>query len=178
MTDDTLAAQVTELMDREKIRDCIYRYCRGIDRADEETLRSSYWPDAYDSHGTYVGDIEGFYDWVKSIWKTGPRNIHAVSNVLIDFRGPNHAAVESYFTALQRGTGPDGVTRQVLLAGRYCDHFEKRGAEWRVLERKVVFDWVEPQTPPEGAEEERFGTRLPVGGPAPDDPIYHIKAGG
>ncbi|WP_370302276.1 nuclear transport factor 2 family protein [Pseudooceanicola sp.] len=174
MTQDDLAAQVTELMDREKIRDCIFRYCRGIDRADEATLRSAYWPEAHDSHGTYSGPIEGFYEWVKSIWATGPRNIHAVSNVLIEFRDDTHAAVESYFNALQRGTGPDGMTRQVLLSGRYCDYFEKRVDEWRVLDRTVVFDWIEPQTPPEGSEEERFGTRLPVGGTVDDDPVYRI----
>lgn len=174
MTHEELVAAVTELKDREAIRDCIYRYCRGIDRADENTLRSSYWEDAYDSHGTYVGPIDGFYDWVKSVWTLGPRNIHAVSNVLIEFRGTTQAAVESYFTALQRATMPDGNTVQVLLAGRYCDHFEKRGDEWRVLKRTVVFDWIEQQTAPVGSEQERFGARLPVGGSYKDDPVYHI----
>ncbi len=38
-------ARITELLDQEGIRDCLYWYCRGIDRADEATLRSSYWPD-------------------------------------------------------------------------------------------------------------------------------------
>jgi hypothetical protein len=29
---------------------------------------------------------------------------------------------------------------QVLLAGRYCDRFEKRNDQWRVAERVVVYD--------------------------------------
>ncbi|MDX0110591.1 nuclear transport factor 2 family protein, partial [Sinorhizobium meliloti] len=28
-------ANISELLDREAIRDCLYRYCRGIDRGDE-----------------------------------------------------------------------------------------------------------------------------------------------
>jgi hypothetical protein len=38
------ASDISELMDREMIRDCLYRYCRGIDRADEAMLRSACWP--------------------------------------------------------------------------------------------------------------------------------------
>ena len=33
-------ATLDALLDREAIRDCLYRYCRGIDRCDEETLLS------------------------------------------------------------------------------------------------------------------------------------------
>jgi SnoaL-like domain len=165
---------LVELLDREHIRDCIYRYCRGIDRADEAALRSSYWPDAVDSHGAYVGPVEGFFDWVKAAWKAEPRNVHQVSNILIEFRGPLHADVETYFNALQRGAGPDGIVRQFLLAGRYCDRFEKRSGAWRVASRTVVYDWVEPQTPPSETEVQRFGPRKPIGTNSPHDPIYNI----
>ena len=37
--------ELQDLVAREAIRDCLYRYCRGIDRADAEMLRSAYWPD-------------------------------------------------------------------------------------------------------------------------------------
>ena len=53
--------KITELLDREAIRDCIYRYCRGVDRADEASLRGAYWPDATDQHGPYSGPVEGFF---------------------------------------------------------------------------------------------------------------------
>ena len=53
-------ADLQALLDREAIRDCLNRYCRGIDRADEELLRGVYWPDARDSHGAYVGTASGF----------------------------------------------------------------------------------------------------------------------
>jgi len=54
------------LLDKDAIRDCIHRYCRGIDRADEAALLSSYWPDAYDNHGAYAGPVEGFFDRVRA----------------------------------------------------------------------------------------------------------------
>lgn len=178
MTTKPLAMKINELVDREAIRDCLYRYCRGIDRADEATLRGSYWPDAIDHHGSYNGPIDGFVVWAKSVWARKPRNIHAVSNILIEFQSEQIAHVESYFTALQRGTGPDDVVRQFALSGRYCDIFEKRAGEWRVLERTVVFDWVEDQPVAEESEKDRFGPRQPIGADYPADPVYHMTKTG
>lgn len=165
---------IEEIRAREAIRDCLYRYARGIDRADEAALVSSYWPDAHDCHGAYDGPVAGFFDMVRAAWARGPRNIHHVTNVLIEFRDRDHAAVESYFLALQRGKGSDEVERQVMLSGRYCDLFECRQGEWRVLNRTVVYDWVEPQPVPEGTEAARFGLRQPIGRAFPGDPVYKI----
>lgn len=41
-----------ELLDREAIRDCLARYCRGVDRLDRALLLSTYWPGAEDDHGS------------------------------------------------------------------------------------------------------------------------------
>ncbi|MEZ5729885.1 MAG: nuclear transport factor 2 family protein [Burkholderiaceae bacterium] len=167
--------RLCELMDREAIRDCIYRYCRGIDRADEDALRSAYWPDAHDSHGAYVGDAEGFVRRAMAAFKRGPRNVHQVTNILIEFAGPGIAVVESYFNALQRGPDPNGIVRQFHLAGRYCDRMERRDGQWRIAERTVIYDWVDAQSPAEAAESVRFGVRKPVGAPFPHDVIYALR---
>jgi len=173
MADDE---RLTELLDREAIRDCIYRYCRGIDRADENSLRSSYWPDATDRHGSYSGPVEGFFQWAREVFQTNARNVHQVSNILIEFKDDAAAVVETYFSALQRGPGKDGVSRQFHIAGRYCDLFEKRAGEWRVARRIVAYDWVEEQ-PVAEAEETRFGPRQPIGAKFPHDPIYALLGG-
>ncbi|ARO32592.1 NTF2 domain-containing protein (plasmid) [Rhizobium etli] len=166
--------KITELLDREAIRDCLYRYCRGIDRADEAALRSAYWPDARDNHGAYCGSAAGFIDFALNVFKTGPRNIHQITNILIEFNNPEEAAVESYFAALQRA--PDGAGRisQVLICGRYCDLFSKRGRDWRIAERTVVYDLVEEQTLAAASETEQFGARQPIGASFPDDPVYAL----
>lgn len=166
--------ELQELLAREAIRDCLYRYSRGIDRADEAALRSTYWPDAHDCHGAYNGPVEGFIEMARAVWARGARNIHHVTNILIAFKDADHAAVESYFLAFQRGAGPDGIERQVQLSGRYCDLFERRKNEWRVLKRTVVYDWVDPQKTPDEPESVRFGPRQPIGAPYPDDPVYSI----
>ncbi|HEV2897423.1 MAG TPA: nuclear transport factor 2 family protein [Pseudaminobacter sp.] len=171
---DKVTTKIAELLDREAIRDCLYRYCRGIDRADEAALRSSYWPDAHDNHGAYCGLAEGFIQFALGVFKTGPRNIHQVTNILIEFTSPVEAGVESYFTALQRGPDKDGEVRQMLLCGRYCDLFQKREGEWRIAQRTVVYDWLQEQTPPAVPEAERFGMRQPLGAPHPDDLVYAL----
>jgi len=54
--------------------------------------------------------------------------------------------------------------RQFLLAGRYCDRFEKaRLARGAFAQRVVAYDWVEEQAVPEGTREARFGPRQPIG---------------
>jgi len=166
--------RIAELLDKEAIRDCIYRYCRGVDRADEAALRGAYWPDATDEHGPYSGPVEGFFQWANGVFKSGARNVHTVGNILIEFTAPSEAVVESYFLALQRGPGGDGSLHQFLIAGRYCDVFQQREGEWRVFRRVVVYDWVEEQAAATEPEAIRFGARLPLGAQFPDDPIYGL----
>lgn len=167
---------VDMLHDREMIRDCLFRYCRGVDRADEAALRSAYWPDGTDTHGPYRGSASGFIDWAMKTLPSIERSIHQIHNILIDLRGAE-AVVESYFTALQRQPGTDGTMADVHMAGRYLDRFEKRGDEWRVADRVVVFDWVSETPASPGSEAERFGRRQPVGGRWPDDPVYRLLEG-
>jgi SnoaL-like protein len=166
--------RITELLDREAIRDCIYRYCRGVDRAEEASLRGAYWPDATDQHGPYSGPVDGFFQWANGIFESGARNVHMVGNILIEFTAPNEAVVETYFLALQRGPGRDDKVRQFLIAGRYCDVFQGRDGEWRVFRRVVAYDWVDEQVAATEPEAARFGPRLPLGGRFPDDPIYEL----
>ncbi|WP_439567417.1 nuclear transport factor 2 family protein [Sphingopyxis sp.] len=167
--------EIAGLLDREKIRDCLYRYCRGIDRADEALLRASYWPDGTDTHGAYRGSASGFVDWAMQALPNIERGIHQIHNILIELQG-TEAAVESYFTALQRQANSAGVRVEVHMAGRYVDRFEKRGDEWRVADRVVVFDWVEERPAPEKSEAERFAHRRPIGEHWPDDAVYILLA--
>ena len=172
MTSDS---RTQELWDREMIRDCLYRYCRGIDRADEALLRGSYWPDGTDCHGSYQGSASGFVDWAMKALPAIERGIHQVHNILIELAG-DEARVEAYFTALQRQPGAGGAIVDTHMAGRYLDRFEKRGGEWRVADRIVVFDSVEERSPQPGSETERFGKRTPIGSRYPADPVYRLLA--
>ena len=176
MNANELERRVGELMDREAIRECMNRYCRGIDRQDEEALRSAYWPDATDRHGAYQGSAAGFIDRaLETLATRGERSIHNITNLSIELHG-RQAAVETYFLALQRDRDDEGRPRAVFLAGRYVDRFEKRADEWRIAARTVVYDWMRPLDVAEGSEAERFGPRTPIGGTKPDDPLYALLA--
>nr|WP_277923760.1 nuclear transport factor 2 family protein [Sphingomonas sp. TREG-RG-20F-R18-01] len=159
-----------ELLDREAIRDCLFRYCRGVDRGDEAALRGAYWPDATDNHGAYSGSATGFVDFaMRAIAATEP-GIHQMHNILIDFQDAG-ALVETYFSAWQQLPGPSGFFR-AHQKGRYVDWFEKRDGMWKIKNRKVVFDWTEVMPEPDGTREERFARAQPMGLHHPNDIVY------
>ena len=56
MSDRDAALQL--LIDRQEILDCLNRYCRALDRHDDELLTSVFHPDAVDNHGPWAGGRE------------------------------------------------------------------------------------------------------------------------
>lgn len=137
----TISRLKEEWADREAIRDCLYRYARGIDRIDEDMLRSAYWPDATDDHaGMFTGPASDFVDWAMTTLPGMERTMHVVANVLIRIDGDS-AAVESYVYAIHR-MDVENEKRDVIGAGRYLDRFARRGDEWRIAERVVTVDWI------------------------------------
>ena len=42
-------SQLQELLDKQALYEVVARYCRGVDRADEELVRSAYHPDAIET---------------------------------------------------------------------------------------------------------------------------------
>ncbi|MHB8465373.1 MAG: nuclear transport factor 2 family protein [Acidimicrobiales bacterium] len=144
-------AIVEELWAREQIRDCLYRYSRGVDRRDLDLVRSCYHPDATDAHGAYNGDLEGFLEFVRQSTGTdSPFGImqHVITNVLIERTGPV-AHVESYLYNPITPRDPSGNTPDVLIGGRFIDRFECRDGHWAIAERRLVFDYSSsrPTTP-------------------------------
>lgn len=173
---NTAPAGLQALLDREAIRDCLYRYCRGIDRVDEALLRASYWPDASDSHGPYQGSASGFIDWAMARLASAGRGVHFIGNILIELHG-DVAAVETYFQALQQSTDASGMVQHLHLWGRYADRFEKRGGEWRVAARVVIYDAVDQGEAPPQTDLERFGAlRQPLGARKEQDAMYALLA--
>ncbi len=143
------------LADRAQITDALYRYCRAIDRYDCEALRDVYHPDAIDSHGLYIGGLDGLIDWVRERHKSISFSMHIVANILIEFAGADAAVVETYFHCSQhypaeegaaakvpsQGQSKAGVAMDLTGYGRYVDQFTRRNGVWRIQHRSVVTDW-------------------------------------
>jgi len=152
------------MADRAQITDVLHRYCRAVDRLDYALLRDVYHPDAIDEHGIYVGGPEGFIEWVRERHKGISFSMHLVSNILIEFAGPDTAIVETYYVVLQHypaekgaaATAP-GVTSKAGVAmnmtghGRYADKFTRRNGLWKIQHRSCIADALqitESTTPP------------------------------
>lgn len=167
--DMTGESAIRELLDREAIRDCLYRYCRAIDRCDGDLLRSVYWPGANDDHGTWSGPIEEFVPFVIPVLESRQQTSHRISNVLIRIDG-DEARVESYFDAYERPVRKDGTPNDVTVNGRYLDRFERRDGEWRIADRKVITDAFRVWKDSADWERGLYGTVLPMGARREDDP--------
>jgi ketosteroid isomerase-like protein len=170
MTTTTVQIQ-SELADREAIRECLYRYSRGVDRLDADMVRSAYWPDALDSHLDFTGNAQEFIDWSFPIMGTMDQTMHMIANVLMRIEG-DQADVESYFYGYHRVNTPDGGKADVIGAGRYIDNFEQRGGEWRIARRLVQTDWFRQYPDSADWEAGMLGMRIDLGGRKPDDPSY------
>ncbi len=159
-----------ELADREAIRECLYRYSRGVDRLDADMVRSAYWPDVVDTHLDFTGNAEEFIAWSFAAMRTMDQTQHLIANVLMTIRGSS-ADVESYFYGFHRINGPDGKF-DVIGAGRYVDRLEKRGDEWRIAERLVVTDWFRQYPDSADWSKGMLGMMIEPGGRFPDDESY------
>ena len=129
---------IQELLDKQQIKDVLARYCRACDRQDRALLESVYWPEANDHHGTFQGNAAGAVDFIlKSL--AGLVTQHYLGNILIEMESSTRARGETYVIALhQFDTRFHG--EEFAVGARYVDKFEKRGEEWRIIDRTVVFD--------------------------------------
>lgn len=129
-----------ELAAREAIRDCLHLYARGIDRCDAGLLRAVFWPEAtIDTGGgprTVEDFVAGSVQALQSLWESVQ---HIVGNVLIRLSADGAAAaVEAMSYGYHCSAGE---RRDLIIAGRYVDRFERRDGEWRIARRVVVTDW-------------------------------------
>jgi ketosteroid isomerase-like protein len=138
--DDQFRSALQGLLDKQEIHEILMRYCRAIDRCDEELLRSVYHPDAVDNHGSQNGRASEFVPWAIKALERDELTTHFIANELIEVRG-DLAYGESYFIGVHRRKQKDGTTVDLTFAGRYVDRFERRQGVWKIAHRQVVNDW-------------------------------------
>ena len=146
MTPDKSLSPMTvqELLDREQLRDVAMRYCRGVDRLDADCMKSAYWPEAIDEHGSFIGNAHDFSDYCMTAHLRWKWTMHSIYNHQIDFDDDGvHASGELYnITNLGRADSGDIDT----WYGRYLDRYEKRGNEWRIMHRVCVHNGTQTVT--------------------------------
>jgi hypothetical protein len=133
----SLDQRLQQLLDHEDIRQCLLRYTRGVDRLDEELIRSAFHPDAIDNHGIVDGSVDDFLAHWLPMQKDREASQHYLSNITIDLID-DEAHVESYFLFAQKLHGQPEMS---MRGGRYVDRLERRGESWKIAVRVVVSEW-------------------------------------
>ena len=134
-----LESELTELKDREAIREMIHRYCQAVDRCDLEMLKSCYWPDGYDDHGFFAGNAHEFAEYVIPCLAQVDSSMHAITNTRFRLDG-DRCACSSQWHVVHRLAHEEGFT-DFLHQGRYLDVWEKREGEWKILHRVIAGDF-------------------------------------
>jgi SnoaL-like domain len=125
-----------ELCAIEACKEAARRYSHGVDRLDGDWMKSAYWPDATDDHGTFVGNAHELVDHCMETHVRWAFTLHTIMNHSVELDPDGvHARGEAYdITYCQlRDSG-----ELEIFFGRYLDQYEKRDGEWRILHRVCV----------------------------------------
>lgn len=163
-------AEVDRLRSLEAIRTCLYAVSRGIDRVDEDLLRSAFHPQAKVHYGKlYDGEVEGWIPSAVAHQRGQSQRQHLIGNIYIKLNG-DEAVAESY--ELDRHLTPmNGEVRDLVLAARTIDRLARREGEWRIVERTKVMDWGRNIAADAGVY---TNSPLPKGQDDRSDPSYPI----
>lgn len=174
--------RLERLENRAEINDVMFRYARGVDRRDWQSVRDCFHDDATDDHADFKGPIDEFIPWVGKMHAVLPDSCHFLGNSLIEFASDTKAVVETYFLAILRlstesqqhramlgsGSGAAAGDTDMDVIGRYLDHFEKRDGIWRIARRLVAFDRTRMQPTQDSALKPHWV----LGRRDADDPVY------
>jgi SnoaL-like protein len=158
------------LVAKQAITEVLYRYARACDRADESLMRGCFHPGSLHRHGRFQGTSTEFVTVAMKIIRTAQMTKHLITNPLIEFAG-DAALSECHYLAYHRirnaetDSGEDNFS-----GGRYLDRFERRGGEWKIVERVGLLDF-ERFDPP---AERDFAKLLPMQRSRrfPEDDLY------
>ncbi len=127
-----------QLTDIEEIKDLAKFYCRGVDRLDPALMKRAYWPDAYEDHGPFKGNVLDYIDMCMEVHDFWCRTMHCIFNHSIELEeNGEHARGEIYnVTYMFRAETPEMDT----FYTRYLDQYEKRNGEWRIIKRVATME--------------------------------------
>ncbi|PBC39309.1 hypothetical protein CJ179_35255 [Rhodococcus sp. ACS1] len=166
-----LRAELSQLLARQQILDCIHRAARGLDRHDVELLASAFHPDAVVRYGKIVDGVPGIARKLNEGHASSSRaHTHNITthNCRID---GDSAEAESYVLA---GLASGDRTTVRLLGARYLDVLDKRNDRWLISAREVVIEWS-MSGDASAFHSETFNARgYPTGSWDGSDPSYRI----
>jgi hypothetical protein len=167
---DPTAAELREVVAKQKITDALTRYSRGIDRCHLPSLQAVFWPDGTADYGSGAQNAYAWAEATVGALARMRRTQHAISNLLIEVDG-DQATAETYCQAYHELDTPDGGVLEMVVGGRYLDRLERRNGEWRIAERLYVMDWNRNIPSTSQWDEGIYAGLKRRGGRLPDDPL-------
>jgi hypothetical protein len=143
---EQISPRLQAAIDKTEIMDILAKFARGVDRLDENLLRSVLHHDATLDlgPGVFQGTGGDYVRWVLGVFQGVRSSHHMIGNARIELEG-DAALVESYFHTHIRIEKPIG-REDVFLGGRNLDRFERRpsgaAGAWKIVHRKEVIDWA------------------------------------
>ena len=123
--------------DRLELMRLLHRYCAMLDSMELELVHELFTPDCTVVYGPdermQSRGADNLAVSLRRLWRF-VRTSHHLSNIDLDFDGPDAAHGRSYILAWHQH--PDGKT-QTLFA-EYHDRFVRTGAGWRISERRQL----------------------------------------
>jgi hypothetical protein len=140
--DFPMTTPIESMLDREQIRCSIAQLARGEDRRDAALISASYWPDSVTDYGVFKGSFDDYLAWVVPGADAITNTQHHVGQSHIELDG-NRAMVETQVISYHRIDYGEGDEHDTVIGGRYLDAFEKRGDDWRIASRTMLYDWYQ-----------------------------------
>ena len=135
------AERLRLLLDKQEIHEVLMRYCRALDREDEQLLRTVVHPDSVWVRGTNVQRGPEVVPDLLSLGKGSTTSLHTICNELIEVHG-DVALSECYWVAYAAGT-QNGEDYAAEVAGRYVDRWERReDRQWKIAHRTFLVEWM------------------------------------
>ncbi len=159
--------------DRFALQDLAGLYMRGLDRLDGALLQAQFWPDARCEYGIFSGSPADFAAFCMAALKDHARNHHMLGQHLVDFTGPDEAYGEVYYQAYHRVQDEAGNPRDLFIAGRYVDRYERRAGIWKIAYRSELVDWLRDDPASDGM---LGAAPFIIGQRKPADPLYLREA--
>jgi SnoaL-like protein len=139
-------AKLALMLARDELHQLVNSYCRAVDRADYDALRSLYHPDATDSHGSFsTGGVEQFIAQLRAAEPYVRVSQHNITTTNFVIEGDT-ARGEIYCLVFHTFAGPEHDI-DVMIGGRYLDTYARHDGRWKFFQRTIVADWAYQNDP-------------------------------
>ena len=126
------------LVDESDLRALSATYTRGLDRHDEQLVRSVFADDATTHYGSFTGGPDEMAAMAMKALSAYSATQHFLGQINLSIDG-DHATGEVYFQAFHQHA-TEGFDR--FICGRYIDRYRRTIDGWRMTHRTEVVDWT------------------------------------